>query len=78
MNEKFNHNNANKNIASLLKAIIDSRGLRYRFVAKMTGIDYQRLMRILHGRSIMSAAELFMLYDVVGIELPYPNKEIAQ
>lgn len=58
----------NEKIIQFLKNIINSKGIKYSFIAEKTGIDYQRLMRIFHQNATISGSELICLCRVLEIK----------
>ena len=51
-----------KKLSGFLKDIIRRKGMKYTFVAKAAGIEYQRLMRLFNQNAVISGSEtgLFM------------------
>lgn len=60
----------NEKIVVFIKNAILNKGIKYTFVSKNTGIEYQRLMRIFNQNAILSASELICLCKCldIGIE----------
>lgn len=58
----------NAKIAEFLKGIIESKGMKYIFVARKANINYQRLMRIFNQNATISASELICLCKVLEVE----------
>ena len=77
MNVLFEHKRTNERLSRAIKSAIDERGLRYGFVSQATGIEYQRFMRVIHGKTTLSAAELLVICRLMGIEPSSLTKELA-
>ena len=77
MNEVFERQHINERLSRVIKSVIDERGLRYGFISQASGIEYQRLMRALHGRTTLSAAELLVICKLIGIEPSSLIKELV-
>lgn len=58
----------NAKIVEFLKGIIESKGMKYIFVARKANINYQRLMRIFNQNATISASELICLCKVLEVE----------
>lgn len=60
-----------KDINSQIKEIIDNQGLKITKVASATGIDYQRLIRILNQDTQMLASEFIILCTFLRVDPNY-------
>jgi transcriptional regulator with XRE-family HTH domain len=58
----------NAKIVQFFKNIIESKGVKYTFVAEKSGIEYQRLMRIFNQNATISGSELICLSRVLEVE----------
>lgn len=77
MNELLKQKHINERISRFIKSNIDARGIRYSFVSQASGIEYQRLTRVLHGKTALKAAELLIICDLMDIK-PFSLKELAE
>lgn len=50
------------------KKVLSDSGLKMRFVSDQTGIDYQRLNRILNQGATMGASEFIVLCKFFGVD----------
>lgn len=57
----------NEKIIRFLKEIIRRKGMKYTFVAKAAGIEYQRLMRLFNQNAVISGSELVCLCKVLEV-----------
>ena len=57
----------NNKIIHFLKAIINDKGIKYTFISRRTGIEYQRLMRIFNQNSKISGSELICICKVLEV-----------
>lgn len=57
----------NIKIINFLKDTITKKGIKYKFITKKTGINYQRLMRIFNQNAIISASELICICKLLEI-----------
>lgn len=54
-------------IIQFFKNQIENRGIKYKFIAKKTGINYQRIIRIFNQKAIISGSEFICLCKVLNI-----------
>lgn len=57
----------NEKIIRFLKDTIRLRDMKYTFVSKAAGIEYQRLMRLFNQNAVISGSELICLCRVLGV-----------
>lgn len=57
-----------KEFASTIKAIVNSRGIRYSKLAENAGIEYQRIIRIFNQGAIMTGTELLRLCYALDLD----------
>ena len=57
----------NEKIVRFLKETIRMKGMKYTFVSKAAGIDYQRLMRLFNQNAVISGSELICLCTVLRV-----------
>lgn len=57
----------NQKIVTLIKKTINNKGVKYTYVSKVTGINYQRLMRIFNQNAIISGSELLCFCKCLDI-----------
>ena len=58
----------NAKIVEFLKLKISGRGMKYTFLAKQTGIEYQRLMRIFNQGALITGSELLVISRVLEVD----------
>ena len=64
----------NDRLVAFLKQKISNKGMRYSFLAKKTGIEYQRLMRIFNQGATIAGSELL----IISRELDVDQEELKQ
>lgn len=58
----------NEKIVQFLKKRTEERGMKYTFMSKVTGIDYQRLMRIFNQGAIITGSELLKISVLLEVD----------
>lgn len=51
-----------------IKAVINSKGFKMTKISEVTGIEYQRLNRMLNQNAVMAASELLILCSFLEID----------
>lgn len=64
----MNENDMNNKIVELIKNTIRENGIKYTYVSKTTGINYQRLMRLFNQNAVISGSELICICKCVHID----------
>lgn len=54
-------------VADRIKDIIDSRGIKYTFIAEKTGMPVDRISKLLNRQRRMLADEMLSICGVIGI-----------
>lgn len=65
-------------VADTMKALIDSKGIKYSFIAEKTGLSADRISKVLNRQRRMLADEMISICEVTGIQLSELAQEIKK